>query len=76
MLNIDQVQTECNKWDKEIYSVATVKGNISIIDMAIWWNILLLKEALHIKEKKPALSNGLKALKELKLFKVIPNRLI
>ena len=76
MLNLDQVQTECNKWDKEIYSVTTVKGNISIIDMVLWWNILLLKEALHIKEKKPTLSNGLKALKELKLFKVISNRLI
>ena len=68
LLNIDQVQTERDKFDKKIYSVATVKENISIIDKARRWDILLFKEALHIKEENPTLNNGLKASKELKLF--------
>ena len=68
LLNIDQVQTERDKFGKKIYSVTTVKENISIIDRAWRWNILLFKEALHIKEKSPTLNNGLKASKELKLF--------
>ena len=68
LLNIDQVQTEHDKFDKKIYSVTTVKENTSIIDRARQWDILLFKEALHIKEKNPTLNNGLKASKELKLF--------
>ena len=51
-----------------MYSIATVKENISIIDRARRWDILLLKEALHIKEENPTLNNGLKVSEELKLF--------
>ena len=65
---MDQVQTERDKFDKKMYSIATVKENISIIDRARRWDIVLFKEALHIKEKNPTLNNGLKASKELKLF--------
>ena len=68
LLNMDQVQTERDKFDKKMYSIATVKENISIIDRARRWDIVLFKEALHIKEKNPTLNNGLKASKELKLF--------
>ena len=68
MLNTDQIQTECNKFDKKIYSVTTVKENIRIIDRARRWGILLFKEALYIKEENPTLNNGLEASKELKLF--------
>ena len=68
LLNIGQVQTKRDKFDKKIYSVAIIKENISIIDRARRWDILLFKEALHIKEKNPTLNNGLKASKELKLF--------
>ena len=68
ILSIDQVQTERDKFDKKIYSVTSVKENISIIDRVRRWYILLFKEALHIKEKSTALNNGLKASKELKLF--------
>ena len=68
LLNMDQVQTERDKFDKKMYSIATVKENISIIDRARRWDIVLFKEALHIKEKNPALNNGLKASKKLKLF--------
>ena len=68
MLNIDKVQIERDKFDKKMYSVTTVKENISIIDRARQRDILLFKEALYIKEKNPTLNNGLKASKELKLF--------
>ena len=64
LLSIDQVQTERDKFDKKIYSVATVKENISIIDKARRWDILLFKEARHIKEKNSTLNNGLKTSKE------------
>ena len=49
LLNIDQVQTVHDKFDKKIYTVATAKENISIIDRAKRWEILLFKEVLHIK---------------------------
>ena len=68
LLNIDQVQTERDKFDKKMYSIATVKENISITDRARRWDNVLFEEALHIKEKNPTLNNGLKASKELKLF--------
>ena len=67
LLNIDHVQTERDNFDKKVCSIATIKEN-SIIDRARWWEILLFKEALHIKEKNPTLVNGLKTSKELKLF--------
>ena len=49
LLNIDQVQTVHDKFDKKIYTVATAKENISIIDRAKRWEIVLFKEVLHIK---------------------------
>ena len=67
LLNIDEVHIERDKFDK-IYNITTVKENISIIDRARRWAILLFKEALHIKEKKLIFNNGLKASKEVKLF--------
>ena len=68
LLNIDQVQRERDKFDKKVYSVTTVKENISVSDKTRLWDILLFKEALHIKDKSPTLNNDLKASKELKLF--------
>ena len=68
LLNIDQVQTERDKFDKKMHSIATAKENISTIDRARRWYIVLFKEALHIKERNPTLNNSLKASKELKLF--------
>ena len=68
MLNTDQVQTERDKFDKKIYSATTVKENVSIIERVSQWDILLFKEALHIKEKNPTFNNGLKAFKKLKRF--------
>ena len=48
--------------------LTTVKENINVIDRARRWDILLFKEAPHIKERNAALDNGLKISNELKLF--------
>ena len=50
------------------YLVSTVWSNTKIIESAFDWNILLIKEALLIKQKMPKLNNSLKASKELKLI--------
>ena len=50
------------------YYLNCIVNNIKVIDTASNWNILLLKEALHIKRKSPFLNNGLKASRELFLF--------
>ena len=71
LLNIDQVQTDREKFDNKICSVSTAKESINITDKATRWGILLFNEGLHIKEENPSLNNGLKASKELKLFYVI-----
>ena len=45
-----------------------VQMNTRLIDRHQNWNILLFKEAIKIKEKKPILNTGLKVSKELQLF--------
>ena len=40
----------------------------TIIDCYKNWNILLFKEAIKIKEKKPILNTGFKVPNELQLF--------
>ena len=46
----------------------TVRGNTNIIDSDDNWNVLLYKEAYHIKRSSPSLNIGLKASRELCLF--------
>ena len=46
----------------------TVRGNTQIIDRDDNWNLLLYKEAYHIKRSEPSLNVGLKASRELCLF--------
>ena len=55
-----------NKTNKEL--VDLVVNNTKVIDSARNWNLLLYKEALHIKRRKCVLNNGLQASKELQLF--------
>lgn len=50
------------------YNLNCIENNVKIIDSASNWNILLLKEALYIKRKRPLLNHGLKASRELFLF--------
>ena len=50
----------------------TVRGNTQIIDRDDNWNLLLFKEAYHIKRSEPSLNIGLKASRELCLFSYSP----
>ena len=53
--------------NKEFFA-QTVRDNTNIIDRDANWNLLLYKEACHIKRLSPFLNNGLKASRELRLF--------
>ena len=59
---VDDVQ------DPRMYHINLLQMNTRIIDCHKNWNLLLFKEAIKIKEKKPILNTGLKASKELELF--------
>ena len=59
---VDDVQ------DQRTSRVNLVQMNTRIIDHHKNWNILLCKEAIKIKDKKPILNTGLKASKELQPF--------
>ena len=81
IVNCDQVNfikkyfldthNKCNlhpKIDKNKFNINLVQENLRFLDKFRFWNELLIKEALKIKEEKPIQNNGLKASKELKLF--------
>ena len=55
-------------FDAHTYDINSIQEKTNIINSAKNWNTLLIKEALHIKLKKPVFNSGLKASKELQLF--------
>ena len=59
---VDDVQ------DPRTFRINLAQMNTRIIDGHKNWHILLFKETIKIKEKKPILNTGLKASKELQLF--------
>ena len=60
----------CNDLTKKTNAELTnhVLDNTKVLDSSNNWNILLYKEALHIRRRKPEMNNGLKASRELSLF--------
>ena len=63
-LNNNPSSTEMNKE----HLTHIVRVNTKIIDNDDNWNLLLCKDAYHIKRSAPSLNNGLKASRELCLF--------
>ena len=57
-----------DSFDKALFSINSVQSNTKVLDSVHDWNILLIKEALLIKQNMPKLNNVLKASKDLKLF--------
>ena len=57
-----------DSFDKALFSTNSVLINTKVIDPTHDWNILIIKEAVLIKQKIPKLNNGLEASKDLKLF--------
>ena len=53
-----------DSFDKALFSINSVQSNTKTIDFALDWNILLIKEALLIKQKILKLNSSLKASKE------------
>ena len=64
----NQFRFNNDSFDNALLSINSVQSNTKIIDFALDWNILLIKEALFIKQKMLKLNNSLKASKELKRF--------
>ena len=48
--------------------INVVQNNTMVLDYDDNWNLLLYKEAFHIKRQLPSLNNGLKSSKDLYLF--------
>ena len=57
----DLFNTLENDVDSKEFRFNTVRDNTTIIDQSSNWNVLLFKEAFHIKEKSPILNNGVRA---------------
>ena len=51
------------------FFIQSIQNEVKILDTDSNWNQLLYKEALNIERKDPALNKGLKASRQLKLFK-------
>ena len=54
--------------DERSLQIQVVRENTKIVGRSSDWRILAFKESLAIKERQPALNNGIKAAKELCLF--------
>ena len=51
------------------FSISSLQERIKILDTDRNWNELLYKKALNIERKDPSLNKGLKASRQLKLFR-------
>ena len=51
------------------FAIQAIQDGVKILDTESNWNQLLYKEALNIERKDPALNKGLKASRQLRLFK-------
>ena len=68
-LNVnDDFSTPLTKDDIRSRRTTIVRDNLTIIDRANNWSILLTKEALSIKDNNPHLNKGLMASRDLQLF--------
>ena len=62
-----RLHTSPQRDDRSLH-ISTVQRNVVMIDQSDNWSVLLYKEALHIKQLKPALNQGLMASRDLQLF--------
>ena len=51
------------------FSIQAIQDGVRILDTESNWNQLLYKEALNIERKDPTLNKGLKASRQLRLFR-------
>ena len=62
--SIEEEQTK-----RRNFSIQSIQEQFKILDSDRSWNELLYKEALNIERKDPSLNKGLKASRQLKLFR-------
>ncbi len=51
------------------FAIQSIQNGIQILESDLKWNQLLYKEALSIERKDPSLNRGLKASRQLRLFR-------
>ena len=51
------------------FAIQSIQNGVKILNTEFIWNQILYKEALNIERKDPALNKGLKASRQLRLFK-------
>ena len=57
-----------NSFSLSKFNISQIRNNVTVVDKASNWNILLFQEAYMIKTHRPSLNCDLKASKELQLF--------
>ena len=57
-----------DKDEQRFLNINNVSNNTTIINTSNNWNILLIKEAIHIRKEQPILNIGLKTSRDLFLF--------
>ena len=71
---VDLFKVDNNSFSLYKFNICQIRNNTTVIDKANNWNTLLFKEACMIKTHRPSLDCGLKASKELQLFKVFSKK--
>ena len=66
MIDVTEPLTDDEIRDKRINYV---RNNIRVVDKSDNWSVLLFKEALSIKDSNPQMNSGLKASRDLNLFR-------
>ena len=65
----EETTAEEERVNRRNFAIQSLQEHIKILDSDRRWNELLYKEALNIERKDPSLNKGLKASRQLKLFK-------
>ena len=65
----DETPDEEEMVKRRNFTIQSLQETIKILDNDRNWNQLLYKEALNIERKDPSLNKGLKASRQLKLFR-------
>ena len=65
----DRCPNEEEEESPRSFFIQSIQDEVKILDTDSNWNQLLYKEALNIERNDPALNKGLKASRQLKLFK-------
>ena len=71
LFKMPEIDDNCNVVDQNQHLADAVMNNVTIADTNHNWSQLEFLEAYYVKTRDPAINVGLKASKELQLFKMI-----